>query len=126
MKIFLLTIFFLTSLYSNILQDAIDNAPSGSTLKLPDGIYIGNIIINKPLKIVGKNKKAIIDGNSLKDVITITSSNVILENITITNSGSKMYELNSAIYINKSDNIEINNCKILNSLYGINMSMVNN
>ncbi len=126
MKIFLLAIFFLTSLYSNILQDAINNAPSGSTLKLPDGIYLGNITINKPLTLVGKDKKAVIDGGGQKDVITITSSNVILDNLTITNSGDKMYELNSAINITKSKNIKISNCKILNSLYGINMFMVEN
>ncbi|WP_321777999.1 right-handed parallel beta-helix repeat-containing protein [Sulfurimonas sp.] len=124
MKIFLFTLFIVTSLYSNILQVAIDNAPSGSTLKLPDGIYRGNIIINKPLTIIGKQKNAVIDGNGYKDVITITSSNVILKNLTIINSGDKMYELNSAIFINKSRNSEISNCKILNSLYGINMLMV--
>lgn len=126
MKIFLLTIFFLTSLYSNILQDAIDNAPSGSILKLPDGIYLGNITINKPLTIVAKDKKAVIDGAGQKDVVTITSSDVILKNLIITNSGDRMYELNSAIYVSKSKNVQISNCKILNSLYGIKMFMVKN
>jgi nitrous oxidase accessory protein len=124
MKKLLLFIFFITTLYANILQETIDSAPLGATLKLPSGIYTGNIVINKPITIVGNSDGAIIDGEGRGKVITINSSNVTLKNLTIRNSGTQMYNLDSAIFINKSKNSEISNCKILNSLYGIDMLMV--
>ncbi|PHQ64958.1 MAG: nitrous oxidase accessory protein [Sulfurimonas sp.] len=124
MKKLLLLILFISALDANILQETIDKAPFGATLKLPAGIYKGNIVINKPLTIVGNDKDVIIDGGGVGKVITINSSNVTLKNLTIRNSGKKMYQLDSAIFINKSKNSEISNCKILNSLYGIDMLMV--
>ena len=126
MKTFLLLIFLISITYSNTLQEAIENAPSGSILKLSSGVYLGKININKPLTIIGKEDGVIIDGGGVGKVITINSSNVILKNLTITNSGNQMHKLDSAIFINKSKNSEVSNCKILNSLYGIDMVMVEN
>jgi nitrous oxidase accessory protein len=123
-KILLLLISLISALTANILQETIDNAPLGATLKLSAGIYSGNITINKPITILGKEDGVIIDGGGVGKVITINSSNVILKNLTIKNSGTQMYNLDSAIFINKSKNSEISNCKILNSLYGIDMLMV--
>ncbi len=55
----------------NTLQDAIDSAKRGSLLELPAGEYRGDIIINKPLIIDGKDKRAKIigsgDGTGYKD-----------------------------------------------------------
>ncbi|NOR56942.1 MAG: nitrous oxide reductase family maturation protein NosD [Sulfurimonas sp.] len=124
MKKILIFIFFITTLHSNILQETIDKAPFGATLKLPAGIYKGNIVINKPLTIVGNDENVIIDGGGIGKVITINSSNVVLKNLTIQNSGKLMHQLDSAIFISKSKNSEISNCKIMNSLYGIDMLMV--
>jgi nitrous oxidase accessory protein len=126
MKNFLLFIFFISAIHANTLQETINTAPLGATLKLPSGIYKGNIVISKPLTLVGKEDGVIIDGQGVGVVITINSSNVTLKNITITNSGNEMYNLDSAIFVEKSENIKIDNCKILNSLYGINMLMVEN
>jgi nitrous oxidase accessory protein len=125
-KILLLFFIFISTLFSNILQDAIDSAPSGSTLKLSSGLYLGKIVINKPITIIGANNNTIIKGNNTGQVISINSSNVILKNLTITNSGNRMENLDSAIVMNKVKNCEIDNCTILNSLYGIDMVMVEN
>ncbi len=123
-KIVVLFLFCISLLDANPLQKAIDNAPSGATIKLTKAKYIGNLIINKPLTILGKEDGVIIDGDNNGTVITINSSHVTLKNLTIINSGSLMYKLNSAIKINKARYCEINSCKILNSLYGIDMVMV--
>ena len=65
MKKLLLLIFFISSLWANILQETIDSAPLGATLKLPAGIYKGNIVINKPITILGKEDGVIIDGGGI-------------------------------------------------------------
>ena len=123
-KVFLFFFIFISSVYANILQNTIDNAQAGSILKLPDGVYKGKIVINKPITIIGINNGAIIEGNNEGKVITINSSNVILKNLTIKNSGSRMDKLDSAIVMNKVKNCQISDCKILNSLYGLDMLMV--
>ena len=120
-------VFFLSLiniLLANPLQEAIDIATPYSTLKLSTGTYLGNIIINKPLSIVGKNDGVIIKGLLKGSVIKIRSNHVILKNLIITDSGARMDRIDSAISIKQSSNVEINNCKILNSLYGIDMDMV--
>ncbi len=125
-KLLLIFIFGISLLEANPLQDAIDNAPFGATIKLSPATYIGNIIINKPITIIGKKDGVILDANGSGSVVTINSSNVTLENLTIINSGNEMHKLDSAITINRSKNCEINSCKILDSLYGIDMVMVKN
>ncbi len=128
MKIKNIILFFalFSSLYSNTLQETIDKSAPYSTLKLSSGIYLGKIIINKPITILGIENNVIIKGNNTGQIITVNSSNVILKNITITNSGNRMDNLDSAIVMTKVKNCQVSNCKILNSLYGIDMNMVQN
>ncbi len=121
--LFLLGLSF-SFVYPSALQDAINKAPLGATLKLSAGKYVGNIVINKPLTIKGIDSGVFIDGNFSGNTITIKSSNVTLENLNIINSGTKMYQLDSAVLIKESKHILIKECSIKNSLYGINMYMV--
>ncbi|WP_457748237.1 nitrous oxide reductase family maturation protein NosD [Sulfurimonas sp.] len=128
MKIFVLTLLScLTTLSANnILQEAIDKAPSGSTLKLPTGVYKGNVIINKPLAIIGQGENVVIDGQNFGTVITITSSYVTLKNLKIINSGDRHEKLDAAISVVKSTQSEISHCVIKDCLFGIDLQMVTN
>jgi len=125
-KILPLYFTFIFSLYANVLQETIDKAPAGSTLKLSSGIYSGKLIINKPITITGKEDGVIIKGDGAGKVITINSSNVVLKNLLITGSGNRMEKIDAAIAMNSVKNCEIDHCKILDSLYGIDMNMVEN
>lgn len=126
LKFFLLIFFLFNSLGANLLQEAIDKAPSGSILKLPAGTYKGNITIDKPLSIIGKDANVIIDGENSGTIITITSSFVTLKNLKIINSGDRHENLDAAIKISNASQCEISNCIIKNALFGIDMQMVNN
>ena len=131
-KLALLLYFLFTNiLFANILQDAIDKAPAGAILKLPKGVYKGNIIINKPISIIGQENGVIIDGQNNGIVIKITSSYVTLKNLTIINSGGRYEKLDGAISIVKSNmgkltQCEVSHCTIKDCLFGIDMQMVNN
>ncbi|QKJ24131.1 nitrous oxide reductase family maturation protein NosD [Poseidonibacter lekithochrous] len=125
-KFFILTFITCISLNANILQDAINKAKAGSTIKLDSGIYQGNITINKALTIIGKSDNVIIDGLNKDTVIQITSSNIILKNLTIINSGNRMDKIDAGIKISNSSNSVISNCTIKNTLYGIELAMVTN
>ncbi len=111
-------------LRANILQDAIDKAKAGSKLELPAGEYHGNIIINKPLIIDGKDQKAKIIGDGNSTVITIRSDYVTLENLTILHSGSEHERVDAGVSIKKAKHIKIDNCHIDDCLFGIDMEQV--
>jgi len=111
---------------ANILQEAIDKAPAGATLKLPSGIYRGNIVIDKPLTLLGTEKNVIIKGDLNGTVITVNSSQVTLRNLQIIGSGDRMENLDAAISLNHVRKCEISHCRISDTLYGIDMNMVKN
>lgn len=127
LKIFTTSILlFVNFAFANILQEAINNAKEGSILKLPKGVYKGQIKINKPLSIIGKEEGVIIDGLGVGTVVTINSAYVTLKNLTIQNSGSQHENLDSAIKIENSTQSEISNCIIRDALFGIDLSTTNN
>ena len=122
-----IALFFLsTFLSANALHDAIDNAPAGSILKLPAGVYKGKITISKPITIIGKEDGVIIDGEGKGTVITIKSSFVTLKNLKILNSGDQHQSIDAAIKMEKGKQCEISNCIIDDCLFGIDMQMINN
>jgi nitrous oxidase accessory protein len=114
------------------LQDYIDNAKEGSIIKLKAGTYKGNIVISKPISLVGVEEGVILDGLGVGSVVTIRSSYVTLKNLTIRNSGERADILDAAVNINGDTTTgalkqcEVSGCRILDSLLGINMEIVNN
>ncbi len=114
-------------LYANSLQNAINQAKPNSTIELGSGVYKGDIIINTPLQIIGKKGAKVIIKNSGKGtIITIKSSNVLLQNLTIKSSGHRKEVLDSGIKGEGINNITIKNCHIEDVLYGINLSTAKN
>jgi nitrous oxidase accessory protein len=109
---------------ANLLQDAIDKAPSGSKLDLPAGLYKGNIVINKPLIIDGRNQKAIIEGDGKGTVVTINSSFVTLKNLTIRNSGAEHERIDAGVRVQKAKHCSVVNNRIVNCLFGIDLQEV--
>ena len=133
-KIVLVVLSFSLMLFGNVLQDAIDAAKPGSKLELPAGVYKGNIVINKPLIIDGKNQKAIIEGDGKGTVISIKSSNVTIENLTIRHSGNEHERVDAGISVKNAHgsndslirNVTIKNNRIVDCLFGIDLQMVSN
>lgn len=121
--LFLLFLFILVS-YADLLQEAINSAKPYSTIKLSAGVYVGNILIDKPLTILSDEENAIIKGDGVGSVIRITNSDVTLKNLSITNSGDRMNKIDSAISIKKALHVEVDSCKIFDCLYGIDMFMI--
>lgn len=111
-------------LAANQLQKAIDAAQPGSLLELPAGVYKGNIVINKPLIIDGKNQKAIIDGNGKGTVVRIKSSYVTIKNLIIRGSGQEHEKLDAGMAIINAKHVKVQNCRILDSLFGIDLQKV--
>lgn len=81
---FLFIVFFTTSTNAQELsiQKQIQNAKAGEKIELILGNYEENIVIDKPIHLVGSEGVILTEANS-RPVITINSNNVILENIQI-------------------------------------------
>jgi len=114
----------LLNLHATLLQETINKAPAGSTIKLSSGTYSGNIIINKPLTLLGQGENSLIKGEGRGNVVTIQSSSVTLKNIKVIDSGDRLENLDSAIFIKDAKNVKIENIIIERVLFGIFMDGV--
>lgn len=125
-KIIVLAVFIFNIVNASVLQNAIDNAKEGSTIKLSKGVYEGNLIITKPISIIGTEDGVVIKGEGKGTVVTIKSSYVTLKNLSITNSGERHDQLDSAIKAEKVKQCEISNITITDCLFGIDLQRVDN
>jgi len=106
--------------YSTI-QEAINNANPGDTIFVRKGIYEGNIIIDKSIRLVGEDREnTIIDGKAVGNAISIRASNVTVNGFTIKNSYPL---LGCGILIERSENVIIcNNNVVSNDGAGIQLT----
>jgi len=125
-RILFILSFSLLFLSANPLQEAIDKAAPYATIKLQKGIYYGNIVIDKPLRIIGMDEDVIINAQGRGSVVKITSSDVVLQNLVIQGSGTKMYAIDAGISMHHVQRCQILSCLIEDVLYGIDMDMVAN
>ena len=123
--LFIIAFLFSLHVNANVLQKSIDNAPAGATIKLWAGTYSGNIVINKPITLLGQGENTLIKGENKGNVISINSSHVTLKNLKIIKSGNRLENLDSAVFVKDAKFISIENCIIDESLFGIFMDNVN-
>jgi nitrous oxidase accessory protein len=116
----LFLVFCITLLAQTVsLQQVIDRAAAGSKIVLPEGRYRGNIVIRKPLLLVGQKGKTTIKGEGNGTVITVTAPYVTLQNLTIVQSGTRTDRIDAAIRFSNTSHGTILNCTIRKVLYGI-------
>lgn len=105
------------------LQSQIDAAAPGATIHVPAGVHEGNLIINKPLRLVGE-RGAEIRGTGRGKVIEITAPDVTVDGFLISNSGRSLMADDAAIHIS-ADRATIANNRIEDSLHGIYLKKAN-
>jgi len=100
------------------IQEAIDNASAGDTIRVETGTYHEHIFVNKSVKLIGENQlNTIIDGDGIGTVVHIDSPNVSIIGFTIQNGGEGLTDF--GVYLSESAvNVTIRNNIIRNNLYG--------
>ncbi len=126
--------------YTNI-QEAINNASSGDTIYIWEGMYNERIIVNKTVTIIGNGTdKTIINSTSVGTTILITEPWVNISGLSINSSGTsyndaciriksnycKLEKINcsnspNGIYLDQADHNIIKNCYLTNNNIGINL-----
>ena len=96
------------------IQDGIDNAEANETVYVFHEVYVENVVVPKPLCLIGENKdNTIITGNDFGTVVRLVAGNVTLKGFTIRDCGSNSNDagikIHSSFNIVKENNIENNN-----------------
>lgn len=104
------------------LQALIDSLEEGAVIKLEDKTYVGNIVINKPMTIIG-SEKTVIKGDGTGNVISIKAPNATIKKLTVTNSSlnRNSSEEYAGIKIHSNGNV-VEHVKITDSFHGIYLS----
>tara|TARA_B110000881_G_C18540061_1_gene498038 strand:- start:23 stop:1345 length:1323 start_codon:yes stop_codon:yes gene_type:complete len=104
---------------ASILQELINQTPTGGTVSLEPGTYFGPVVIDRPIILDGKGKVTI-DGQAKGTVIRIVANGVTIRNMNITGSGKSHDQVHAGISVTSSYNI-IRNNRIHHTLFGIDM-----
>lgn len=104
------------------IQSIIDSLDEGETLHLENKTYVGNIVITKPIEIVGK-EGTVIQGDGTGNVISIEASGVTIKNVTVTNSSMTRNDAEeyAGIKIHEDGNI-IEGVTVKDTFHGIYLS----
>jgi len=102
--------------YTNI-QYAIDNATEGDTIRVWEGVYYENVVVNKTVSLVGNGSESTaIRGDETGNVVDITANRVNMSGFTV--SGSKKEDYNAGIMVESSYN-NISGMKCTDNVFGI-------
>ena len=67
-----------SGLLAGPIQDAIDAAPSGSVVAVPEGIFYENLIVDKDLTLQGAGRDlSVLDGQRLRNIVFITTNHTV-------------------------------------------------
>lgn len=104
------------------LKKAIQLAKDNDSIFLKNGTYTeGNIILTKPLSIIGEDN-AILDGDNKYEILTISGKNIVLKNIKFRNAGYSALNDYASIKLIDAANITIEGNTIINSYFAIHIS----
>jgi parallel beta-helix repeat protein len=98
--------------YSSI-QEAINVAKPGDTIRVSMGTYYENVLVNKTVSLVGESKiETIVDGGGVGTVVNVTANSVVINGFTVRNSGQEAggdpdSEMDSGICVHMADNVSI-------------------
>ena len=104
------------------LQEQIDAAARGDTLRVEAGVHAGPIVINKSLTLVGE-RGAEIRGNGSGKVVTIAADDVTLSELRVTGSGLQLSDDDAAVFVT-GNRAKIDHNVIADSLHGIYLKKV--
>ncbi|MCK4614292.1 MAG: PPXXXP-CTERM sorting domain-containing NosD-like protein, partial [Thermoplasmata archaeon] len=106
------------------IQDAIDAAEDGDTIRVYEGTYSENVVVNKTVSLIGNGSaNTTIDGGGNGNVVQITRDWVNMSGFNVTGSGNDWNNIGINI---KSNNNKISNNNCFNNRIGIHASRSNN
>ena len=107
------------------IQWAINQAKSGDTIIVHEGIYKeGNVLIDKSLHVFGINRP-VIDGQSKYEVVSIKSNQVVFDGFQVQHSGYATLEDPCGIKVYDSNHVTLSNNILDDNFFGIYLQYCN-
>ena len=101
------------------LRKAVELANERDTILLQKGIYKeGNIIINKPLFLIGVNEP-VLEGEDKYEILTVTGNGIVIKGIQFRNSGYSSTNDYASVSVIDAQNIIIENNTITHAYFAI-------
>lgn len=80
------------------LQARINSAAPGATVEVGPGVYAGPIVIDKPLRLIGRGRP-VIDGGGNGDIVEIKGTDVVLTGFVIRGTGTSLDHENVGVRV---------------------------
>ncbi|MFK5894724.1 MAG: nitrous oxide reductase family maturation protein NosD [Pseudomonadota bacterium] len=106
------------------MQLYVELTPAGGVLRPEPGRYAGPVVISRPITIEGRGKVTI-DAEGDGTVLSIKTNDSIIRGLHLTGSGESYDQIDAAILLEGNNNI-IENNKMDNALFGINLHGADN
>lgn len=104
------------------IQAAINNADSGDTIFVHSGTYLENIVVSKPVSLIGEDRNStIVNGGFSRNVINVTANNVVIEGFTIKYSGTNAQD--SGIFVENRNHVVVRGNMLTGNNNGISLSI---
>jgi nitrous oxidase accessory protein len=100
------------------LQARIDAAPLGSTLEVAPGEYPGDLVLDRPLRLVGRGRPRLV-GSGAGSVVRIRAADVSLEGFDIDGRGGGDLGRDSSGVHTAAPRTTIKDCRIRQALFGV-------
>ncbi len=99
-------------------QGLIDEAPPGGTVEVPSGTYVGDLVIDRPVRLVGLGRPRLI-GSGNNSVVSIRAANVVIEGFDIDGRDRGDLGRDTAGIHVSAKRATIRDCRVTGSLFGI-------
>ncbi len=104
------------------LAKAVALAKDGDTVILKTGLYKdGAVLITKAIHVIGE-PNTVLDGQFKTELLIINGKNIVVKNLTLQNAGYSALDDYAAVKIIDATSITVENCKVVNSYFGIHVS----
>lgn len=100
------------------LQELVDTALPGDTLRLPEGVHSGQLRVDKTLVLIGPSA-AVLDGAGRASVLIIQAPGVVLRGFTVRNSGYELLFDDAGILVDEADDLSAEGLRLDDNNHGI-------
>ncbi len=99
------------------IREALAQAAPGDTIRVPRGIYVGNLILDRQVVLEGVGKP-VIRGDGTGSVITVLADHCVIRGFVVEHSGAMLVDEDSGILLKSNGNIVVNS-DIRDVLFGV-------
>jgi nitrous oxidase accessory protein len=100
------------------LQARVDAAPPGSTLEVPAGEYRGDLVLDRPLRLLGRGRPRLV-GSGRGSVVSVRAPDVSIQGFDIDGLGGGDLGRDSAGVHVAAPRAMVKDCRIVDSLFGV-------